>query len=266
MSDTGAEYTGAGDPRRTIELLWGVREKPRRGPKPKLTVGQIVTVAIELADTEGISALSIRRTAERLGVSPMSIYTYIPGRAELLDLMMDRVHGELTDPPPSHDWRVTMTILAEETWALYHRHPWLLQLTTGRLPLGPHTFAKHERELGAVDAIGLTDLEMDAVVAMVNSFVQGMARGSVESAGLVRRSGMTDLEWWTASAPVLAEIPEADAGLFPLAARVGQAAGEAHGAASNPLHTFRFGLARILDGVEQLVNGEASTSESELPS
>ncbi|WP_410657611.1 TetR/AcrR family transcriptional regulator [Amycolatopsis sp. lyj-112] len=264
MSET--DYTGAGDPRRTIELLWGVRDKPRRGPKPKLTVDQIVTAAIELADSEGIAALSVRRAAERLGVSPMSIYTYIPSRSELLDLMMDRVHGELTDPPPSHDWRATMTLLAADAWEMYHRHPWMLQLITGRIPLGPHSFAKHERELSAVDAIGLTDLEMDAVVAMVNGFVQGIARGSVESAGLVRRSGMTDLEWWTASAPVLAEIPEADAGLFPLAARIGQAAGEAHGAASAPLSTFRFGLARLLDGVEQLVIGEASTSESELPS
>lgn len=255
MGDTDPVYIEAADPRRTIERLWGVPEKPRRGPKPKLTVDQIVTAAIEIADTEGISALSVRRGAERLGVSPMSIYTYIPSRAELLDLMIDRVHGELTDPPPSHDWRVTMTIIAEDAWELYHRHPWLLQLTTGRLPLGPRTFAKHERELSAVDAIGLTDLEMDAVVAMVNSFVQGMARGSVESASLVCRTGMTDLEWWTASAPILAEIPEADAGLFPLAARVGQAAGKAHGAASNPLHTFRFGLARILDGVQQLING-----------
>ncbi|KZB86569.1 TetR/AcrR family transcriptional regulator [Amycolatopsis regifaucium] len=254
---TYADHTGTGDPRRTIELLWGVRDKPRRGPKPKLTVEEIVTAAIELADTEGIAALSVRRGAERLGVSPMSLYTYIPSRAELLDLMMDRVHGELTDPPPSHDWRVTMTILAEDAWEMYHRHPWMLQLTTSRLPLGPHTFAKHERELSALDAIGLTDLEMDAVVAMVNGFVQGIARGSVESASLVRRSGMTDLEWWTASAPVLAEIPEADAGLFPLAARVGQAAGEAHGSASAPLHTFRFGLARILDGVEQLLSGDS---------
>ncbi|MEV6912673.1 TetR/AcrR family transcriptional regulator [Amycolatopsis sp. NPDC051071] len=263
---TYADHTGTGDPRRTIELLWGVRGKPRRGPKPKLTVEEIVTAAIGLADSEGIAALSVRRGAEQLGVSPMSLYTYIPSRAELLDLMMDRVHGELTDPPPSDEWRVTVTILAEDAWEMYHRHPWLLQLTTGRLPLGPHTFAKHERELSAVDAIGLTDLEMDAVVAMVNGFVQGMARGSVESAGLVRRSGMTDVEWWNASAPVLAEIPEADAGLFPLAARIGQSAGEAHGAASAPLHTFRFGLARILDGVEQLVTGEAPGADRELPS
>ncbi|RSN19471.1 TetR family transcriptional regulator [Streptomyces sp. WAC 05977] len=263
---TDADHTGTGDPRRTIELLWGVREKPRRGPKPKLTVEEIVTASIELADTEGITALSVRRGAEKLGVSPMTIYTYIPGRAELLDLMIDRVHGELTDPPESHDWRVTMTILAEDAWEMYHRHPWMLQLTTGRLPLGPHTFAKHERELKALDAIGLTDLEMDAVVAMVNGFVQGIARGSVESASLVRRSGMTDMEWWTASAPVLAEIPEADAGLFPLAARIGQAAGETHGAASAPLRTFRFGLARILDGVEQLVNGDSGDSGVESPS
>ena len=100
------EYSGGGDPERSIELLWGLREPPGRGPKPRLTVAKITRSAIELADTEGLTALSMRRVAERLGVSTMSLYTYVPGKAELIDLMLDTVYGETArpdDPPAS--WR-----------------------------------------------------------------------------------------------------------------------------------------------------------------
>ncbi|QRP49946.1 TetR/AcrR family transcriptional regulator [Amycolatopsis sp. FDAARGOS 1241] len=247
------EYTGGGDPRRTIELLWGVPGPPRRGPKPKLTVAEVVTTAMRLADHDGLDAVTMRRVADELSVAPMSIYTYVPGRAELIDLMLDTAHGELTAELPDTGWRDAITAVAEDQWRLYHRHPWLLQITAGRPPLGPNTFAKYERELTALDELDLDDLELDAVVTLVTGFVHGAARGSVDAVRLVRRSGLTDAEWWARSAPVLGEIPRADAANFPRASRVGSAAGEAHNAASDPEHHFRFGLACILDGVEQLV-------------
>ncbi len=253
MSDVSTEYSGGGDPRRTIELLWGVQGPPRRGPKPKLTVAEVVRAAIALADAESLEAVTIRRAAEHLGVSPMTLYTYVASRAELLDLMIDHVHGELTAPDPGLEWRDALTAIAEDAWAMYHRHPWLLQITTSRPPLGPHTFAKFELALRAIDGIGLGDLEMDAVVALVEGFVLGSARGSVDAARLVRTSGMTDAQWWERSAPVLAGIPAADPSHYPLASRVGTAAGETHGAAADPAFNFRFGLARVLDGIEALV-------------
>ena len=257
MGDVSTEYTGGGDPRRTIELLWGVPGPPRRGPKPKLTVPDVVRAAIALADADSLAAATVRRVAEHLGVSPMSLYTYVPGRAELLDLMIDHVHGELTAPEPGLGWRAALTSIAEDAWALYHRHPWLLQVITGRPSLGPNSFAKYERELRAVDGIGLADLELDAVVGLVSGYVQGVARTSVDAARLVRTSGMTDAQWWEASAPVLAGIPAADASHYPLAGRVGTAAGEAHGAAVDPAYSFRFGLDRILDGIEFLIRGRS---------
>jgi len=254
MSGVSTDDNGSGDPRRAIELLWGVSAPPRRGPKPKLTTPDVVQAAVTLADADGIDAVTIRGVAEHLGVSPMSLYTYVPGRAELLDLMIDHAHGELAAPEPGPDWRAALEAIAENQWALFHRHPWLLQVATSRSALGPHSFAKYEHELRAVEGIGLDDVEMDAVVALVSGLVRTTARSSLDAARLVRSSGLTDAQWWERAAPVLAGIPAADAAHYPLSSRVGQAAGQFHNAAEDPAHTFRFGLARVLDGIETLVS------------
>ena len=92
------EYTGGGDRARTMELLWGVQKKPSRGPKPSMSVGRIVRAAIEIADAEGLGALSMGRVAEELGFTTMSLYRYVPGKAELIDVMLDSVMGEAVGP------------------------------------------------------------------------------------------------------------------------------------------------------------------------
>ncbi|MDQ7803415.1 TetR/AcrR family transcriptional regulator [Amycolatopsis sp. A133] len=253
MTGVRTQDNGDGDPRRAIELLWGVSAPPRRGPKPKLAPADVVRAAVALADADGIEAVTIRRVAEQLGVSPMSLYTYVPGRAELLDLMIDHAHGELTAPEDGLGWRAALTAIADDQWALYHRHPWLLQVTTSRSALGPHSFAKYEHELRAVEGIGLGDVEMDAVVGLVTGLVRTTARSSLDNARLVRSSGLTDAQWWERAGPALAGIPAADPAHFPISNRVGTAAGEFHNAAENPAYTFRFGLARVLDGIEALI-------------
>lgn len=86
---------GPTDPTRSLALLWRTSERTGRRGKHDLSVGRIVHAAIELADAEGVAALSMRRVAERLGVGTMSLYTYVPGKRELLDVMVDTVHGEL---------------------------------------------------------------------------------------------------------------------------------------------------------------------------
>lgn len=245
------EYSGAGDPRRSLELLWGVREAPKRGPKPRLTAERIVRAAIGVADAEGLEALSMRRIAEELDVSAMSIYTYVPGKAELIDVMVDRTFGELT-PPPGTGWRARLDHIARDNWALFHRHPWLLRVTLARPPMGPNTFAKYENELRAVEGVGLTDLEMDSVVALVTGFAESAARVSVNAAEAERRSGISDMQWWEAVSPVLDTFVNEDD--YPLGTRVGTAAGMEYGSAIAPGRAFEFGLARVLDGIEVLIS------------
>lgn len=251
------EYAGSGA--RSLELLWRTKTPPTRGPKPKLDLDRIVEAAIAVADQEGLAPLSMRKVAERLGVATMSLYTYVPGKSELLDLMIDTTAAldasARGDAPEDGSWRARLERIAREGWERYHRHPWLLEITMVRPVLGPNVTARYDHELRAIDRIGLSDIEMDAVISLIAGHVEGAARRSVEAKLAERRTGVSDLEWWEQRAPILAELFDASA--YPTAARVGQAAGEAHNAAYAPEHSFEFGLQRILDGVENLVRARA---------
>jgi AcrR family transcriptional regulator len=246
------EYASSGP--RSLELLWRKQAQPTRGPKPKLDLDRIVAAAIAIADEEGLAPLSMRKVAERLGVGTMSLYTYVPGKPELLDLMVDATVDPST--PVAGGWRERLQAIAEDGWERYHRHPWLLEITMVRPVLGPNVTARYEHELTAIEGIGLTDLEMDAVLTTIAGHVEGAARRALEAQLAEKRTGQSDQEWWEARAPILERLIAPDA--FPIASRVGQAAGDAHNAAFAPEHTFWFGLQRILDGVEALVNSRPS--------
>jgi hypothetical protein len=85
------EFTARGDPQRSLDVLWGTARVSVRGPKPGLSVKRILRAAIDSADADGLATLSRRRVAERLGVGAMSLYTYIPGKAEILERGPDGV-------------------------------------------------------------------------------------------------------------------------------------------------------------------------------
>lgn len=242
------EYSGAGDPTRSMQLLWGMRERSRRGPKPRLTVAEITSAAIEIADAEGLEALSMRRVGDKLGVTAMSLYSYVPGKAELLDLMFDTVAGEMPPVESSGGWRARVERMARDNFASYLRHPWLLQVATSRPVLGPNVIARYDHELRAVDGIGLSDIDMDLLVSTVGNYVHGAARAAVESAQAAQKTGMTDEQWWATHAPLLEKVFDSER--YPLAARVGAAADEEYQAAADPQRIFEFGLARLLDGIE----------------
>ena len=248
------EYTGTGDPVRSMELLWGVGDTPgtKRGPRPKLRIADVVQKAIALADRHGLAALSMRRLAEELGVTAMSLYTYVPGKGELLDLMTDAVCAETARPEPGdRTWRERLTQIATENWALYQRHPWLLQVATNRPVLGPNLIAKYDYELSAIDGLGLTDIEMDMTIASLGDFVHGAVRAAVAKTQAEQHTGRTEDEWWAAFAPLLEKVYDPER--HPTATRVGAAAGEEFQAATAPERTFEFGLERLLDGVAALI-------------
>ena len=250
---SGSErHRGASGPARSLAVLWRALEPPARGPKQGLDVDRLVATAIELADRDGLEALSMRRVAEALGVGTMSLYTYVSTKAELLELMIDAAIGETPLEVEGADWRARLEHIAAERWALLLRHPWMLDVTGVRAVLGPHVTERYEHDLRAIEDIGLTDVDMDGVLALIKGHVEGAARGAVEAARIERATGMTDSEWWEERAPVLGELVEPER--FPLAIRVGTAAGTEHNAASSPEYVFKFGLARILDGIAALVD------------
>ena len=260
------DYSGSGDPARSLPLLWRDQKRPTRGPRPGLSVDQIVAAAIELADAEGLEALSMRRVAERLGVGTMSLYTYVPGKAELLDVMLDTVLAEEARPDEAAGgWRAGLERRAREDWALYHRHPWILQITPSRSLLGPNETDLFEATMRVVDGIGLGGAEMVLVVSLVAEYTRGAAQTAVGAAQAERRTGISDEEWWKAREPLFDRY--FDPGRYPTVTRVAasgafeQPAGDDQYTVAVARESFEFGLPRILDGIEAFVAARAAGTD-----
>lgn len=241
------------DPVRTLELLWGPQDRPSRSG---LTARAIAAAAIELAGTGGIDAVSMRSVADRLDAATMSLYTHVPGKPALVELMIDTVNGEVyadpDEPARQSHWRSALRFIARRNWELYARHPWLLQIPQGRPVLGPNINRKYEAELRPLDGIGLTDAEMDGVLTTVLVHVQGMARWQAALTADRSGSGEDDEQWWRAIEPALAAVM--DPAAFPVSGRVGRAVGEQLNSVGDPAGSLDFGLDRILDGVERLLD------------
>jgi len=252
------EFAGGGDPKRSIDLLWGVTEPGRRGPKPRYSAEQVVEAAVAVADIEGLQAISVRRIAQELGVSPMSIYTYVPSKAELVGLMFDRVLGETaTQEPEADDWREALTFVACERWRLTERHPWMLDLALHRPPLGPNLVARHEVALRILDATGLDDLTKDLVIDVLHNFLVGALLEAREAREAERVSGLTDEQWFAMAEPAL--TAQLDAEKFPHVLRLGEAWRAADKVTvADPVWRFKFGLGVVLDGIGALIQAGAS--------
>jgi len=252
------------DGRRIMDLLWGRGRSSSRGPKPGLDLEQIVRVAIELADAEGLAAVSMRRISERLAVGAMSLYTYVPGKTELLELMADRVLARSVDPvalAAADTWRDALEACARDQWEHHRRHPWTLQLDASRGTLGPNEITAYERTLATVADLGLPARDAVAMVDAVSMFVRGAAQSTADAAPGVDATGKTELDWWLEREPILGEVLEP--ARFPVLTRLA-----ADGGFDVPPDTpnynlrfaiddFEFGLQRLLDGFEAYVTSVA---------
>jgi AcrR family transcriptional regulator len=246
--ETADRSDGGAAVRRSLQLMWGAAPEPTRGPKPGLSVAAIVRAAIELADAEGLVALSMRRIAGALGVGAMSLYRYVPGKSELVDLMVDEVYSEDLGAPETVEggWRERLEACGRQEWALYLRHPWMLQIAQGRPMLGPNSMRSTDIALRAVDGIGLTEEEMLGAVVALSSFVAGLAKTTIEAMQAADRTGISDEEWWEIQSEYVG--PAVVAGELPMLTKVGEA-----GAFNSMFDHFEFGLQRVLDGLGVLI-------------
>lgn len=236
------------DATRIIELLWrhALPTKPSaRGPKPGLTVDDVVAAGIALADRDGIDKLTIRAVAAELGLRAMSLYTYVPSKDALIVLMVDAVAAADTPISLGPPVRERMIAIATQIRSELIEHPWLLEVSPWRQVLGPARMRRYERQLTAIDGIGLSDLAMDRAIAVLTDFATGNARLAVAAAGAAAQ--LSDAQWWAVNGPLLAQVMPADA--FPLAGRVGTAVGEHYQAPADPDGAFAYGVAILVDGL-----------------
>lgn len=198
--------TGAGDPKRSLELLWRSfgPQQSRPGPKPKLTVDRIVEAAITVADREG-SCFGMRSVAAELGVGAMTIYRYVPGKRELIDLMVDRLSRLGPDAPDlsGTGWREGLEMVAESTWQVYSDHPWLLEINQRRPVLGPDSLEGYDFVLAAFKGHDLPDKEINLAVTAMMNMVTGTARQYLIRDSADEEPATAEEEWWHTQAPYL---------------------------------------------------------------
>jgi AcrR family transcriptional regulator len=230
------------DPRQK-PTLWERIEGSSRGPRPTLTHDQIARAAVEIADADGLSAVSMRHLAERLGVATMGLYRYVTGKDEVYELMLDAVAADLALPDAG--WRTVADSYARQLRALSLRHSWMYQ-AFARVPasLSPANVALMEKALGSIEGLGLDVDTMMAVFGTVNSFARGAVFAEVTQREALERHG-----WESEDDARLAYLPWVrwmlNSGRYPKVTRyIIEGSNE-----DDAEWQFEFGLNCMLDGI-----------------
>jgi AcrR family transcriptional regulator len=172
----------------------------RTGRPAKLTVDAVVDRAIAHADADGLDAVTMARLAADLGAGTMTLYSYVPSRDDLIDLMVDEVSARRALPGPGDPrpeaWRDQVRLYAERTRAMYAEHVWLAQISQIRPPPGPGMLAEREYVLSTVAGLGLPPARVNTAAVTIQTFVVSAARGEAENELLRRASGQTNEQWW----------------------------------------------------------------------
>jgi len=235
----------------SIEAAWGVRTRPNKGPRPALSLERIVAAAVRIAATDGLQAVSMGRVASDLGVSTMSLYRYVAAKDELLALMADLSFEE---PParrgPEESWRDGLARWAWTELAVYRRNPWVLHIPISGPPLTPNAMVWLERGLDCLGGTGLEEGEKLSAMLLLTGFVRGQATFQADiAAAQAAGAALPGAELMASYGRLLARLTDPER--FP-ALRAVLAAGVFEEPDDGEVD-FSFGLERVLDGIETLI-------------
>lgn len=236
----------SGEHAEVVRLLWGPHPKPARGPRPKLDLDRIARAGTEIADSEGLAEVSMQRVAAHLGVTKMALYRYVPGKAELVALMVDAAIGPYPAAKARLDgWREQLEEWARQLLTVFRRHPWTLDAVIGpRIP-GPGELSWVEHAVSALDGTGLNGAErMDAAVLLV-----GHVRSISQQARAAGPAGTPEAQLGA----VLGDLMRTHGERFPALTEALASAARAEGQDQ----AWEFGLQRILDGLAALIDQRA---------
>jgi len=172
-----------------LDLLWGRRERGKRGPRPGLSGDAIVAAAVRVADAEGLEAVSMARVAKELGFTTMSLYRHVASKEELLQLMWDAsAIGAETLVLEGRDWREKLRMWAVVQREMMDRHPWVAQMPMAAPPLAPNSMHFVERGLAAFDGTGLPAAEGMRVLGLISSYTLSDARMANDAARAAKKA------------------------------------------------------------------------------
>lgn len=239
-----------------IALTWGIDTQSKRGPKRELSIERIVGAAVELADEQGLAAVSMAAVARKLDFTAMSLYRYVSTKDNLLLLMQEEAVGL---PPLGEredgltDWRPRIEELYRAQVENYVRHPWVTELVQWTLghpsqgaPATPHNSAWLEAGLAAFDHTSLNYEERTAMTLAVTG--QARWHGTVLAgyAASSRKSGLS-----------VEEINSRENALFDAVIREDEfphvRAAIDSGLFLSDADPFQFGASRLLDGIEAYI-------------
>ena len=228
---------------RGIALAWGIAADPQRGPKRELSIERIVEAAMEIADADGLSSVSMGSVSAKLGYTTMSLYRYVSAKDDLIQLMSDEGIGE----PPDHDeisddWRAGLRRWAGSVTAQYARHPWLLDIPIEGIPIMPNNLSWLDWGLRILEPARMSASDAVASVLMVSGLTRWQAT--------IDRSLATN-DRFAAEQAVFAELVTPDR--YPALTQAMAAGGMSDEEADDP---FRFALERALDGLERVVGSK----------
>jgi AcrR family transcriptional regulator len=225
--------------------IWARPEPRGRGPRQPLSRAQIVTVAISIADLEGLEAVSMRRLARELRSGAMSLYHYFDTRDELLELMGDTVAGEMLVPHLPAAWRPALEAVARQSRQTFLAHPWLLPALQDVPPATPNLLRHIEQTAKAVTPLaGRADPALlNGIVTAVDDYTVGFTLREIASGGSEERERRFSAPF---ADPNLRY--QLESGEFPLLSRFVSAGVEL------PPPDFERGLAWLLDGFEAQIS------------
>jgi len=239
-----------------VALAWGVAELPQRGPKRELSIERIVDAAIEIADAEGLAAVSMARVAASLGFTTMSLYRYVTSKDDLLQLMGEAASGVPIPPErDDQDWREGLREWAATTLEVFREHPWFGDIPIQGAPSTPNALAIVDWGLRIMKDLPLSPGEKISTILLLSGLVRSF--GHIERD--LRRAMVKGAEYDEGSRRASAEALRAlvTESRFPYLYPIVQAGAytdDETADAEAPVHDdFAFGLERILDGVQARV-------------
>jgi AcrR family transcriptional regulator len=229
---------------RAMRELWGQADSGRRGPKPAMSVRAIAAAAVELADREGLDAVTMAAVARQLGFTTMSLYRYVESRQDLVGAMVDEALGAPPKPNRRRAWRGQVEDWARAEAGQLFAHPWVLDVRTPSPPVGPHVLEWMELGFAVLARSGLPPQQAADALLIIDGYV----RSSVQLALQYAAPGATET-WVQQLRTVLTEdrFPIVHAVLESGAFEDDSLAVESSGG------QFEFGLGLVLDGIERLL-------------
>ncbi len=240
-----------------LERLWGAAVGQERQARLGLSLERIVESGVELADQDGLAAVSMKRVAERLGFTTMSLYRYVASKDELLLLMHDTCwRPEHGFDIASGDWRAGLEIWTREQVAILARHPWLEQVRHIERAGTPSQLMWMELGLRALSGTPLSESEKIEILLLLSGYTFAYARLSATAVDGAQRGYFEAGDEAPAFAGLLRQVAGADA--FP--ALLEAVAGGAF-TPDRPFPDLQFDLRVLLDGVDALIRRRASDSD-----